>query len=86
MSNGMRQALALFCVLLGVYATPVAQAYEVIAPVYVSPIDSDWQDLSTPELPVPRIYALPDAPSVLDTQPRQTTCVQMTYGFNCYSR
>lgn len=86
MSNGMRQALALLSLCLGVYATPVARGYEVIAPVYVSPIDSDWQDLSTPELPVPRIYALPDAPSVLDTQPRQTTCVQMTYGFNCYSR
>jgi hypothetical protein len=84
MSNHMKTLLAL--VSLAVCAAPVARAYEVITPVSVSPVDSDWQDLSTPALPVPQIYALPTAPSVLDTQPKQTTCVQMTYGFNCYSR
>lgn len=85
MSTGMKQALALLCLCLGVYATPVARGYENQLPEY-GPSWGNAADLRTPYLPTPQLYALPTAPSVLDTQPTQTTCVQMTYGYNCYSR
>jgi hypothetical protein len=65
-----------------VWAAPIARAYEPYFPE-VGPRQVDVTDLSTPLLPVPRIYDYSRPPSILDSQPKVTNCVQTTYGYRC---
>lgn len=64
-----------------VWAAPIARAYEPYSP-------PTGQELSYPgAVPVypsiPQGYDYSRPPSILDSQPKVTNCVQTTYGYRC---
>ena len=64
-----------------VCASPVARAYEPFVP---STGYRSSYPAAVPVYPaIPQGYEYTKPPSILDIQPKQTTCVEMNYGYRC---